>query len=113
MVLSHISGETQNFEFWPSCLNLEREISSSQFSPSLYRSLLVSETQRITKVCNEWEEKLLANTHLISEEIQVEAFAVEIELRLRSDGNFQIYSRVQFGQQWVKADWLCQRDSLR
>ena len=55
----------------------------------------------------------MANTHLISEEIQVEAFAVEIELRLRSDGNFQIYSRVQFAQQWVKADWLCQRDSLR
>merc|ERR1712112_775020 len=35
-----------------------------------FRSLLVSETQRITKVCNEWEEKLVANAHLISEEIQ-------------------------------------------
>merc|ERR1719209_425297 len=35
-----------------------------------FRSLLVSETQRITKVCNEWEEKLTANAHLINEEIQ-------------------------------------------
>ena len=38
----------------------------------LFRGLLVSETKRITKVCNEWEEKLLANAHLINEEIQVQ-----------------------------------------
>ena len=42
------------------------------FTISLFRSLLVSETKRITKVCNEWEEKLLINAHLINEEIQVQ-----------------------------------------
>ena len=29
------------------------------------------ETERITKICDEWEEKLSANAHLIDEEIQV------------------------------------------
>ena len=37
----------------------------------MFRRLLVTETERITKVCNDWEEKLLANAHLINEEIQV------------------------------------------
>ena len=43
---------------------------------SLFRSLLVSETERISKVCNKWEEKLMANAHLINEEIPVQAFSV-------------------------------------
>jgi len=35
-----------------------------------FRKLLITETDRITKICNEWEEKLSANAHLIDEEIQ-------------------------------------------
>merc|ERR1719228_1042977 len=35
-----------------------------------FRKLLITETERITKICNEWEEKLSANAHLIDEEIQ-------------------------------------------
>ena len=46
------------------------------FTISLFRSLLVSETKRITAICNLWEEKLIANAHQINEEIQVEDFAV-------------------------------------
>ena len=46
------------------------------FTIVLLRSLLVSETARISKVCNVWEEKLMANAHLINEEIQVQAFSV-------------------------------------
>merc|ERR1711983_269782 len=61
MVQSHISGQTQSSEF------IKRNAKLSVFTISLFRSLLVSETQRITKVCNEWEEKLVANAHLISE----------------------------------------------
>jgi len=35
-----------------------------------FRKLLITETDRITNICNEWEEKLSANAHLIDEEIQ-------------------------------------------
>jgi len=35
-----------------------------------FRNLLVTETERITNVCNKWEEKLNANAQLIDEEIQ-------------------------------------------
>merc|ERR1712013_957099 len=52
------------------------EISKSQEeqpehgSVPYFRKLLVTETERITNVCNKWEEKLNANAHLIGEEIQ-------------------------------------------
>ena len=51
-----------------SCRNIEH-----CFKVSLIpcRKLLVTETERITNVCNKWEEKLNANAHLIDEEIQV------------------------------------------
>ena len=82
----------------------------------------MSETQRITKVCNEWEEKLVANAHLISEEIQVETFAVGRMFSFYVEGTtwrklisliLRVHSRVQFVQRWVKADWSWRRDSLR
>ena len=85
MVQSHISGQTQSSEF------IKRNAELSVFTISLFRSLLVSETQRITKVCNEWEEKLVANAHLISEEIQVETFAVV----------FSFYVEAQPGESYI------------
>ena len=36
-----------------------------------FRNLLITETERITNVCDKWEEKLNANAQLIDEEIQV------------------------------------------
>ena len=57
MALSHISGELSQH-----CLKV---------SLIPCRKLLVTETERITNVCNKWEEKLNANAHLIDEEIQV------------------------------------------
>ena len=44
--------------------------------------MLVTETERITKVCNDWEEKLLANAHLINEEIQVKINNLILEITL-------------------------------
>merc|ERR1719209_249912 len=46
------------------------ETSVEHGSVPYFRKLLITETDRITKICNEWEEKLSANVHLIDEEIQ-------------------------------------------